>query len=170
MVIWRISAREKLQCNNVITQGFVTITTILFTLVNCYTIWKKSITCEHPYLVAKLYWLSSNGIVYTNDDQSKGPLTDQWLGFRGKFHTSETFHSVFDKEVLSLSSWFQRGFDDQRHEGRTLYTEILTFQIRAFTPIICFICSFPANTCWSSRRLEDMSWRRLEDVFKTSSA
>ena len=45
MVIWRISAREKLQCNNVITQGFVTITTVLFSLVNCYTIWKKSITC-----------------------------------------------------------------------------------------------------------------------------
>ena len=45
MVIWRISTRGKWRCNNRITQGFVTITTVLFSLINCYTIWKTSITC-----------------------------------------------------------------------------------------------------------------------------
>ena len=45
MVSWRISTRGKWQCNNAITQGFVTVTTVSFTLINCYTIWTTSITC-----------------------------------------------------------------------------------------------------------------------------
>ena len=47
------------------------------------------------------------------------------LRFSWKNNTSETFHSVFDKQVLSLPSWFQRGFDYRQHESRTLYPEIL---------------------------------------------
>ena len=45
MVSWRISTRGKWRCNNAITQGFVTVTTVSFTLINCYTIWTTSITC-----------------------------------------------------------------------------------------------------------------------------
>ena len=45
MVIWRISTRGKWRCNNAVTQRFVTITTVLFTLINFYTTWKTSITC-----------------------------------------------------------------------------------------------------------------------------
>ena len=29
-------------------------------------------------------------------------------------------------------------------------------------------CYFPANICWSSRRLQDMSWRRLQHVFSVT--
>ena len=47
MVIWRISTRGKWRCNNAITQGFVTITTVLFNLINCYRTWKTSITCKN---------------------------------------------------------------------------------------------------------------------------
>ena len=29
-------------------------------------------------------------------------------------------------------------------------------------------CIYPANICWSSRRLQDMSWRRLQHVFSVT--
>ena len=47
----------------------------------------------------------------------------------------------------------------------TLNSIASDFILKMNMPLACY---FPANICWSSRRLQDMSWRRLEDVLKTS--
>ena len=43
-----------------------------------------------------------------------------------------------------------------------------TFLLSILSQISCTKANNPANICWSSRRLQDMSWRRLQYVFSVT--
>ena len=47
----------------------------------------------------------------------------------------------------------------------TLNSIASDFILKMNMPLACY---FPANICWSSRRLQDMSWRRLQHVFSVT--